>query len=117
MVRPATAATAPPMSIHMALSVGLPVKKRFTSEPNEFEAWTPRTIRMIPPTSRANGRALFIYVCLCCVNRSQRFLALDDADEDHDDGDDEQDVDESTDGVAGDHAEQPGDDEDQCECV
>jgi hypothetical protein len=45
------------------------------------------------------------------------FFALDDANEDHNDCDDEQDVDESADGVAGDHAEEPCDDQDQCECV
>lgn len=38
---PTTAATTPPMSIQMLLSVGEPVNKREKSDPNELEALTP----------------------------------------------------------------------------
>jgi hypothetical protein len=46
-------AAAPPTSIHIALSVGEPVKKREMSELSEFEALTPKTINTIPPTRSA----------------------------------------------------------------
>ena len=50
-------------------------------------------------------------------HRSVRASALDDAHEDHDDGDDEQDVDEAAHGVGRDESKQPGDDEDEGEGV
>ncbi len=43
-----TAATAPPMSIQTALSVGEPVKKRETSELKEFVALMPMMMRYDP---------------------------------------------------------------------
>ena len=46
-------AAAPPTSIHIAFSVGEPVKKREMSELSEFETLTPKTINTIPPTRSA----------------------------------------------------------------
>ena len=61
---PATAATTPPTSIHIALSVGEPVKNRETSEPNEFDALTPNTISKMPPASSARESGLFMFYLL-----------------------------------------------------
>jgi hypothetical protein len=58
--RPMAAATMPPMSIQMALSVGEPVKNRDRSELKEFVALMPMMINTTPPTSRARERILFI---------------------------------------------------------
>jgi hypothetical protein len=52
--------TIPPSSIHIALSVGEPVKKRETSELNDFVAETPKTTRTIPPKKIASEISLFI---------------------------------------------------------
>jgi hypothetical protein len=60
VARPTTAAAMPPMSIQTALSVGDPVKNLATSELNEFVALMPRTIRTMPPASRAREMILFI---------------------------------------------------------
>jgi hypothetical protein len=62
---PTAVATAPPISIQTALSVGEPVKKRETSELNEFVAVMPIIIRTMPPTSRARDISLFITVRGC----------------------------------------------------
>jgi hypothetical protein len=51
---------APPMSSHMVLSVGFPVKKRETPEAVESEALTPQMMRMIPPTTSASEMGLFM---------------------------------------------------------
>jgi hypothetical protein len=64
--RPTTAAAIPPMSIHMDLSVGVPVKKRVMSEPNESDALIPKIINTIPATTSPSPRALFI-ICLSFV--------------------------------------------------
>ena len=63
-VRPTTIATAPPISIHTALSVGDPVKKRDTSELKEFVAVIPKTTSTTPPTIRKMETGLFIYISL-----------------------------------------------------
>jgi hypothetical protein len=55
--KPIAAAAIPPMSIQMAWSVGEPVKKRETSELNDFVAFAPITM---PPASRAMETALFV---------------------------------------------------------
>jgi hypothetical protein len=62
MVRnnPTTAATTPPISIHMDLSVGVPVKNLETSEPNDSEALMPNIARITPPTRSAIPSALFM---------------------------------------------------------
>lgn len=57
---PMMAATHPPMSIQMALSVGEPVKNLETSELNDFVAATPKVMSTTPPTSSAMERILFI---------------------------------------------------------
>ena len=57
---PTTAATTPPMSIQMALSVGDPVKNLETSELKEWVALTPMMMSTMPPTSRARGTILFM---------------------------------------------------------
>src|SRR5476651_1195439 len=61
---PTTAAAAPPTSIHIALSVGEPVKKREMSEPNEFDALTPKIISRIPPARSASESGLFMFFLL-----------------------------------------------------
>src|SRR5512140_639960 len=58
--RPTTAATAPPMSIQTALSVGDPVKNLETSELKELVALNPMMIRTMPPASSAGKMSLFI---------------------------------------------------------
>jgi len=47
------AATSPPISIQIALSVGDPVKNLETSELKELVAWNPKIMSTTPPTSRA----------------------------------------------------------------
>jgi hypothetical protein len=54
------AATMPPMSIQMALSVGDPVKNLETSELKEFVALMPMIMSTTPPTSSARETILFI---------------------------------------------------------
>jgi len=56
------AAIMPPLSIHMALSVGDPVNNLETSELNEFVALTPMTMRMMPPASKARETILFTMI-------------------------------------------------------
>lgn len=53
--------TTPPIIIQTALSVGDPVKKRETSELNEFVAFTPKIKRMIPAARQARAMGLFIF--------------------------------------------------------
>jgi len=57
---PITVATAPPTNIHIALSVGEPVKNREISELNDFVALTPKIISRIPPARIASETTLFI---------------------------------------------------------
>jgi hypothetical protein len=51
----------PPIINHIDLSVGVPVKKREASDPNECEALTPNTIKAIPTAKSANPSTLFIF--------------------------------------------------------
>jgi hypothetical protein len=53
-------ATTPPTSIHIALSVGEPVKNREMSELNDFDAATPKIVRRIPPARIDSETALFM---------------------------------------------------------
>ena len=62
-------ATIPPSIIHIALSVGEPVKNREMSEVNEFVAETPKTTRTMPPARITSEVSLFIelsfkFLCL-----------------------------------------------------
>ena len=57
---PATAATVPPTTIQMALSVGEPVKNFDKSELNDVDALIPKASRMMPPISSAMEIDLFI---------------------------------------------------------
>ena len=52
----------PPINSHIDLSVGLPVKKRDTSELNESVAFTPQIIRATPTPNKANPITLFMRV-------------------------------------------------------
>src|ERR1700674_611107 len=54
-------ATTPPSNIHIALSVGEPVKKREMSEVNDVDAITPNTISTIAPARRASETALLMF--------------------------------------------------------
>jgi hypothetical protein len=55
---PMADATPPPISIHIALSVGEPVKKREMSELNDVAAMKPKIISRMPPTRSASDTAL-----------------------------------------------------------
>jgi hypothetical protein len=55
---PMTNATTPPTSIHIALSVGEPVKKREMSELNDVADMTPKITSRIPPIRSAIDTAL-----------------------------------------------------------
>jgi hypothetical protein len=57
---PIMIATTPPTSIHIALSVGEPVKNREMSELNDFDAAAPKIVRRIPPARIASETALFM---------------------------------------------------------
>jgi hypothetical protein len=97
-------ATIPPISIHIALSVGEPVKKRETSELNDFVAETPKTTRTIPPTSIASKTALFIEKAPFDFDAwpakwSQGFSSADDSKQDNHDGDYQKNVNETAHGV------------------
>lgn len=59
-VRPTTASTAPPISSHIDLSVGVPVNSREKLEPMESDALNPYMIRMTPATSRMMDIVLFM---------------------------------------------------------
>jgi hypothetical protein len=96
-----TAATMPPMSIQMALSVGDPVKNLETSEPKEFVALIPSTMSTTPPTSRTIGMSLFIMYGL------PSFSAPNEPHQDHDDGYHQQDMDYASHSVAADQSQQP----------
>jgi hypothetical protein len=53
--------TTPPSNIHIALSVGEPVKKREMSEVNDVDAMTPNIISRIPPARSASETALLMF--------------------------------------------------------
>jgi hypothetical protein len=120
IVKPRPAATMPPMSIQTALSVGEPVKNLETSDEKELVALTPITIRMMPPTRRASARILFIngnssFVKL--VARELQSLELppgNEANQDHDDGDDEEEMNKPADGIGGHHPEEPKNEQYDC---
>jgi hypothetical protein len=82
-------ATIPPMSIHIALSVGEPVKNREMSELNEFVAETPMTIRAMPHATIINDISLFIvfsfeYFCLTHESSYDSAPADDSKEKNHD---------------------------------
>jgi hypothetical protein len=54
-------AATPPTNIHIALSVGEPVKKREMSELNDVDAIMPNTISRIPPARSASETALLMF--------------------------------------------------------
>jgi hypothetical protein len=57
---PTVVAAMPPINNHMDLSVGVPVKNRLVSEPNDSEALIPKTISAIPTARRATPMLLFM---------------------------------------------------------
>jgi hypothetical protein len=57
---PITLATTPLTSIHIARSVGAPVKNREMSEPAELVALIPKITKIMPPARRASEMVLFI---------------------------------------------------------
>jgi hypothetical protein len=57
-------AITPPSNIHIALSVGEPVKKREMSEVNDVDAITPNTISTIPAARRPSETALLMFFFL-----------------------------------------------------
>src|SRR5258706_13353170 len=113
------AARTPPMSIQMALSVGVPVKHLETSELKELVALMPTTMSAMPPISRAIKRSLFIMsskgllIVLApqgravCRKSQFWFATGNDADEHHDDGDHEQDMNQTAHRRAGYQPEEP----------
>jgi hypothetical protein len=50
---PTTVQATPPARNHMAFSLGLPVRKRDTSDLRDFEAEMPQMMSMIPTTAKA----------------------------------------------------------------
>src|ERR1700736_3201939 len=58
---PTMDAATPPTNIHIALSVGEPVKKREMSELNDVDAMMPNTISRIPAARRASETALLMF--------------------------------------------------------
>lgn len=54
-------AAPPPIKSQTALSVGEPVKKRDTLEPNESLALIPKTISIIPTAKSATQIGLFMF--------------------------------------------------------
>jgi len=128
VANPATAATMPPMSIHTALSVGDPVKNLDTSELNELVAFTPMTMRTRPPATRARERILFIIVCEGRWVRCRRAKAGlgagsrgsapgKEIDQHHDQRHHQQEMDDSAHRVTGYDAEEPEENQDDCDCV
>jgi len=99
----------------MDLFVGEPVKNRETSEPKDSEALTPHIISAMPTASSATETPL--YMCPLDARRSKRLPTADDAHQDHDDGDDEENVDEPVDRVRGNEAQQPQENHDDCDRV
>ena len=81
----------PPISSHIVLSVGEPVKKLETSELNDFDAETPYITRTIPPARIASEISLFIefsfkFSCLT-TKWSHNFSPVNDSKQDDHDGD------------------------------
>ena len=72
---PTMDAATPPTSIHIALSVGEPVKKRAMSELNDLAALTPKMSSRIPPASSASATALCMFCLSCCQRPAQRGLS------------------------------------------
>jgi hypothetical protein len=66
--------TTPPISIHIALSVGEPAKKREMSELKDPASLTPKMISRIPPASNASETALCIFSCHAVQRLAQRGL-------------------------------------------
>jgi hypothetical protein len=99
-------ATIPPIIIHIALSVGEPVKNRETSELNDFVAATPKTTRTIPPARIAAEINLFIKFSFKFLyltrKRSHDSSAADDSNQDNHDGDYQKHVNETAHGGGGD---------------
>jgi hypothetical protein len=102
------------MSIQMALSVGAPVKNRETSDPKDLVAFTPKTIRVMPPARSANEMSLFIDASKAFYLRrgSSPFASGNEIDQHDDDRNDKKDMDNSAHGVTADKTEQPEDDQD-----
>jgi hypothetical protein len=127
---PTTAATAPPMSVQTALSVGDPVKNRETSELNELVALMPRTRKTMPPTSSAQEMVLFIMFFsqlikldanTCsrsrCEDASGSSAPGNEIDQHHDQRNRQQDMDYASHRVTGYQTEQPENDQDYRDCV
>lgn len=94
------------------------MKTRETSELKESLAFIPKTIRIIPPTSSAIKMALFIENGSFGFRCSRDLAAaLDDSDQKHHDGADQQYVNESTHCVGADKSEYPEDKENDGNCV
>jgi hypothetical protein len=106
---PATAATAPPTTIQMALSVGEPLKNFDTSELKDVEALMPKASRTMPPTRRAIAIGLFIKFSLW-NGELKRLFPADNTDENDDDRDDEQNVNQSSHRRPGHKTEEPEND-------
>jgi len=96
-------AVIPPISSHIVLSVGEPVKKRETSELNESDAEKPYIARTIPTAKITNEIGLFIefsFKFLCLTHaRSHDSSSTDDSKQDNHDGDYQKNVNETAHGV------------------
>jgi hypothetical protein len=67
LANPTRTAAMPPMTSHIALLVGEPVKNRETPELNDSEAFTPQAISMIPTITNAREIPLFMFPFLTHV--------------------------------------------------
>lgn len=86
----------------MALSVAEPVKNRDTSDPKASEARMPQTMNTTPTTSSVIKIILFIRLALSLNGEDlQYFTPADNPHQDADNSDNEQNMNESTDGVRG----------------
>jgi hypothetical protein len=102
MNNPAAAAIPPATSIHTERSVGELVKTRLTSELKDCDSLNPSTNRMMPPTSNAIPKGLFI-------NWSGLKWApsTDEANEQYDQCNDKQHVDKSSERIRSDEPQHP----------
>src|SRR5690606_13796902 len=103
---PAKVPSVPSTNSQMASSEGAPVTASVTSEPKLRATRTPQTMRTMPTRASAAYRPFSIR-CRSFRRPLQGFSSADDADQQHDDGDHQKDVDEAAYGICGNHTEKP----------
>lgn len=110
---PTTVVIPPPIKSQMALSVGSPVKSLEKSLRTESDAMNPKTSNTTPTTRRMREMSLLKRCSVCWLeSASSDFATTDDTHQDQHDGDDQENVDESADGVGRNESQQPEDQKD-----